>query len=825
MMFDRFSDRARAAMRLARNESVAFAHDYVGTEHILVGLIRENTGIPSAILRHVPLESIRAKIEQYSSKPGVKKSIINNLPFTPMAKKTLEVSVSCAAELGHNYIGPEHLLLGMLQVPDCLAAKILVELGNDLDWLQQEVYELIGADTGSNTPVEEAEAPSSEEEAPEEETKKKGTPQKKRSALDQFSRDLTQMAEEDKLDPVIGRHEEIERVVMILSRRVKNNPLLLGDPGVGKTAIAEGLAQRIIKHEVPESLFGKRVMALDMTALVAGTKYRGQFEERIKAVMSEAIKNKNIILFIDEIHTLVGAGAAEGAIDAANVLKPALSRGEIQCIGATTLDEYRKSIEKDGALARRFQKVTIDPPSREETLEILEGLIGKYESHHRVQYQPEALKAAVELSDRYITNRFLPDKAIDLIDEAGARLVIQSYRPKNLREIEARLEDIKKEKEAAVNAQEFERAAVLREQEKNLFQEQEKLKSDWRKVKSGKSMVTPELVAQTVAKITGIPVEDLSEKEANRLLNMESELNLTVIGQTRAKQQISKALRRARAGLKNPNRPIGTFLFLGPTGVGKTLLAKAIAKFMFHDDQSLIELDMSEYMEKENVSKLVGAPPGYVGFNDGGQLTEKVRRKPYSVVLFDEIEKAHPEVFNLLLQIMEDGKLTDSTGRIISFKNTVIILTSNVGSNAIKNKTPLGFLSGTQTNNTALIENQLDGELSQTFKPEFLNRLDDRIIFNQLTQEEIENILELELNKIRKRLADRKISLELTSAARSLLLEKGWCPEFGARPLRRAVEQQLEDMLSEELLRGSIQDSETLVVDYSEESKKLVVQK
>ncbi len=790
-MFDRFTDRARRVMGLARQEAQRFNHEYIGTEHILLGLIQEGSGVAANVLRNldIDLDKIRREVEKIVQS-GPSMVTMGQLPFTPRAKKVLELAVEEASNLGHNYIGTEHLLLGLIRENEGVAAQVLLNLGLKLEDVREEVLELLGADM----PAESSSTP---------EQKKGG--KSKTPALDAFGRDLTELAREGKLDPVIGRMNEIERVIQILSRRTKNNPVLLGEPGVGKTAIVEGLAQDVVKGNVPELLRDKRIVVLDLAMMVAGTKYRGQFEERIKAVMTEVRRVRNVILFIDELHTLVGAGGAEGAIDASNVLKPALSRGEVQCIGATTLDEYRKYIEKDGALERRFQTIIVNPPTKEETLEILQGLRDKYEAHHRVQYTDAALEAAVELSSRYITGRFLPDKAIDVIDEAGARLRMKTMtRPPDLKDLEGEIKKLEKEKEEAVAAQDFERAAALRDKADKLKKKKEQIRREWREqsTESG-GIVDIDMICETVSKMTGIPLTRLEKAEAERLLQMEEELHRMVVSQDEAIKAIARAIRRSRSGLKDPKRPMGSFIFLGPTGVGKTLLAKALAKFMFGEEEALITIDMSEYMEKHNVSRLVGAPPGYVGFEEGGQLTEKIRRRPYAVVLFDEIEKAHTDVFNMLLQIMEEGHLTDSFGRRVDFKNTILILTSNLGSQALKQQATLGFATKTADADYEGMKKTLKEELEKEFRPEFLNRLDDVIVFRPLTRDDLVRIIEIELGRVKNRLNEKSISLELTDQAKEFLIEKGFNPDFGARPLRRAIEQFLEDPLAEELLRGN----------------------
>ncbi len=791
-MFDRFTDRARKVMSLARQEAQRFNHEYIGTEHILLGLIQEGSAVAANVLRNldVDLDKIRREVEKIVQH-GQSMPTMGNLPFTPRAKKVLEFSVEEASNLGHNYIGTEHLLLGLIRESEGVAAQVLMNLGLKLEEVREEVLDVLGADMSSES-TSTAEKPN----------KKSKTP-----ALDAFGRDLTELATEGKLDPVIGRQAEIERVIQVLSRRTKNNPVLLGEPGVGKTAIVEGLAQDIINGNVPEILRERRIVVLDLAMMVAGTKYRGQFEERIKAVMTEVKRVKNVILFIDELHTLVGAGGAEGAIDASNVLKPALSRGEVQCIGATTLDEYRKYIEKDGALERRFQTIIVDPPSKDETNEILKGLRDKYEAHHRVTYTDDALAYSVELSSRYITGRFLPDKAIDVIDEAGARLRMKNMtRPPDVKHIEDDVKRLETEKEEAVAAQDFERAASLRDKADKLKKKREEMKREWREsAQESGGEVDENLIAETVSKMTGIPLTRLEKGEAERLLAMEDELHKTVVSQNEAITAICRAVRRSRAGLKDPNRPMGSFMFLGPTGVGKTLLAKALAKYMFGEEEALIQIDMSEFMEKHNVSRLVGAPPGYVGYEEGGQLTEKIRRRPYAVVLFDEIEKAHHDVFNMLLQIMEEGKLTDSYGRHVDFKNTILILTSNLGSDVIKNKAGLGFTQQTEEASYDGMKKQLMDVIEKEFRPEFINRLDDIIIFRTLRREDLTQIVEIQLEQVRARLREKGLDLDLTDESKEFLIERGYNPDFGARPLRRAIEQNIEDPLSEEILKGKFE--------------------
>ena len=794
-------------MALARKEAQRFNHDFIGTEHVLLGLLQEGSGVAANVLKNlgVETEKIRREIEK-SVQSGPSMVTMGQLPFTPRAKKVLELSMEEAQELGHNYIGTEHLLLGLIRENDGVAAQVLLDLDLKLEDVREAVLELLGADSSLQS---ESSLPSSSQQ-------KSG--RSKTPALEAFGRDLTELAQEDKLDPVIGRHDEIERVIQILSRRTKNNPVLLGEPGVGKTAIVEGLAQDVINGNVPELLRDRRIVVLDLALMVAGTKYRGQFEERIKAVMTEVRRVKNVILFIDELHTLVGAGGAEGAIDASNVLKPALSRGEVQCIGATTLDEYRKFIEKDGALERRFQVIMVNPPSKSETIEILKGLRDKYEAHHRVQITDEALDSSVELSTRYISGRFLPDKAIDVIDEAGSRVRMRAMtRPPDLKELEREIEELNKEKEAAVALQDFERAANLRDQADKLKKKKEQIKREWRDQSSESGgVVDEEVVAETVSKMTGIPLTRLEKAESERLLAMEGEIAKNVVAQRSAIESISRAVRRSRSGLKDPRRPVGSFVFLGPTGVGKTLLAKALAKFMFGEDDALIQIDMSEYMEKHNVSRLVGAPPGYVGFEEGGQLTEKVRRRPYAVILFDEVEKAHHDVFNMLLQIMEEGQLTDSFGRHIDFRNTIVIMTSNIGADIIKNQSSLGFKQTSSDRGYEEMKKELLEEVEKNFRPEFLNRLDEIIVFQSLAREDLRKIIDIEMAHVPERLKSQGIEVELTNSAKDFLIEIGYNPEYGARPLRRAIEQHLEDPLAEELLRGGLNDKTMMRIEAGE---------
>ncbi|MCX5714451.1 MAG: ATP-dependent Clp protease ATP-binding subunit [Candidatus Omnitrophica bacterium] len=782
-MFNRFTERARKVIILAKEEARRFNHDYIGTEHILLGLIREGEGVASTVLQKLglSLENIRIEVEKLVQ-PGPTTQIIGDIPFTPRAKKALELAAEEARSLGHNYIGTEHLLLGLIREGEGVASQVLLNLGLDLNTVRNEVMELLGSALpgfGQNQPA------------------KTKTP-----ALDAFGRDLTTLAKENKLDPVIDRIQEIERVIQILSRRTKNNPVLLGEAGVGKTAIVEGLAQLIIAGNVPELLRGKRNVVLDLALMIAGTKYRGQFEERIKAVMEEIKRSQDVIIFIDELHTLVGAGAAEGAIDASNILKPALSRGEIQCIGATTLDEYRKYIEKDAALERRFQTIMVEPPSVTQTIEILKGLRDKYEAHHRVTFKDEALEAAAKLSDRYISGRFLPDKAIDLIDEAGSRARLNVLIvPPDIKKLEGKVENIRKEKESFIKSQDFEKAASLRDQERIARQELEQLNREW---SQAKDKMRPEVGEEEIAKIvsqwTGIPLIRLEEKESEKLLKIEEELHKRVVGQDEAIGAIAHAVRRSRAGIKDPRRPIGSFIFLGPTGVGKTLLARALAEYMFGDEDALVQLDMSEYMEKFNVSRLIGAPPGYVGYEEGGQLTEKVRRRPYSVILLDEIEKAHPDVFNLLLQVFEDGRLTDSFARKVDFRNTVMIMTSNVGAELIRKSGSLGFKTQRDEITYEEMKTKLLDEVKRTFKPEFLNRIDDIIVFKQLSREDLQRIIEIELKNVALRLKEQNVALEVSFEAKQFLIDKGFDPVFGARPLKRTIQRFIEDPLANEII-------------------------
>ncbi len=798
-MFNRFTERARKVILLAKEEAKRFNHDYIGTEHILLGLIREGEGVAAAVLQNLGLSSdqIRLEVEKLVQL-GPSTIVSGDIPFTPKAKKVIELAMDEARNLGHNYIGTEHLLLGLIREGEGIAAQVLVNLGLDLGKVRQEVMELLGSTAPGYTVGSQQAAA------------KTKTP-----ALDAFGRDLTQLARENKLDPVIGRKGEIERVIQILARRTKNNPVLLGEAGVGKTAIVEGLAQQMVHGDVPEILQDKRVIILDLALMVAGTKYRGQFEERIKSVMDEIKRCENIVIFIDELHTLVGAGGAEGAIDASNILKPALSRGEIQCIGATTLDEYRKYIEKDSALERRFQTIPVDPPTPEETVEILKGIRDKYEAHHRVKYSDASLEAASKLSDRYISGRFLPDKAVDLIDEAGSRARLSVLTtPPNLKDVEGRIDLLRKEKEGAVKGQDFEKAASLRDREREAKSELERMRRDWSRSKAeAQPVITEEDIAHIVSKWTGIPVVRLEEKETQKLLRMEEVVHQRVVGQQEAIEVISNAIRRSRAGLKDPKRPIGSFVFLGPTGVGKTLLARALAEFLFGDEEAIIQVDMSEYMEKFNVSRLVGAPPGYVGYEEGGQLTERVRRRPYSVVLLDEIEKAHPDVFNLLLQVLEEGRLTDSFGRKVDFKNALLIMTSNIGTDQLRKQGSLGFKTAKGDATYEDMKGQLMEEVKKAFKPEFLNRVDDVIVFRPLTREDLQKIVDIEMTEVFARVKEQGVTLELTPPAREFLIEKGFDLAYGARPLKRTIARFLEDPLAQEIIAGTFKEGSTILVE------------
>ncbi len=818
-MFERFTDRARKIMALANQEAQRFNHEYIGTEHILLGLVREGSGVGANVLKNldVDLRKVRLEIEKLV-KSGPDMVTMGKLPQTPRAKKVIEYAIEEARALNHNYVGTEHLLLGLLRESEGVAAQVLMNLGLKLDKVREEVLNLLGAgldsaelNNNSSSGVEGMGSTGGSEGMSSQKSAKSKTP-----ALDSFGRDLTELARQGQLDPVIGRAHEIERVLQVLCRRTKNNPVLIGEAGVGKTAIVEGLAQRIIAHEVPEILSGRRLVVLDLAMMVAGTKYRGQFEERIKAVMNEVKRAKNVILFIDELHTLVGAGGAEGAIDASNVLKPALSRGEIQCIGATTLDEYRKYIEKDAALERRFQTILVEPPSKTQALQILKGLRDNYEAHHRVRITDEALEAAVEQSSRYITGRCLPDKAIDVIDEAGARVRLATMtKPPDLTELEKEIEKLQIEKDESVKNADYERAALLRDEAQKIQQKKEELQTKWREENNESvGLVDEEIIAEVVSMITGVPLTRLKKEEVARLLELENELHKRVVSQDEAIKVVSKCIRRSRSGLKDPKRPMGCFIFVGPSGVGKTLLARALAEFLFGNEDALIQLDMSEYMEKHNVSRLVGAPPGYVGFEEGGQLTEKIRRRPYSVVLLDEIEKAHTDVSNMLLQVMEEGRLTDSFGRHIDFRNTILIMTSNVGADLIKNQGGTGFGFGKRDaeTNYEKMKDVLQKEAERFFRPEFLNRLDDLIVFQSLRREDLQTIVKYELAKVFGRLEEKGLSLILGNDAQEFLIEKGYDIEFGARPLRRAIERYVEDPLSEQLLMGTFGEKSKIKV-------------
>ncbi len=800
-MFERFTDRARRVVVLAQEEARMLNHNYIGTEHILLGLIHEGEGVAAKALESmgISLEGVRAQVEEIIGQGQQAPS--GHIPFTPRAKKVLELSLREALQLGHNYIGTEHILLGLIREGEGVAAQVLVKLGADLNRVRQQVIQLLSGYQGKETVASNGPA--------------EGTPSTS-LVLDQFGRNLTQAAREGKLDPVIGRETEIERVMQILSRRTKNNPVLIGEPGVGKTAVVEGLAQAIVKNDVPETLKDKQLYSLDLGALVAGSRYRGDFEERLKKVLKEIKTRGDIILFIDEIHTLVGAGAAEGAIDAASILKPMLARGELQTIGATTLDEYRKHLEKDAALERRFQPIQVKEPSVAHTIEILRGLRDRYETHHRVSITDGALAAAANLADRYVSDRFLPDKAIDLIDEAGSRLRIKRMTaPAELREFDDKIASARKEKESAIDGQDFELAASLRDKEKTLIMEKQEAEKHWKATDLDKvTEVDEELIAQVLSASTGIPVFKLTEEETARLLHMEDELHRRVIGQEQAIKALSQAIRRTRAGLKDPKRPGGSFIFAGPSGVGKTELSRTLASFLFGDQDALIQLDMSEYSERHTASRLFGAPPGYVGYDEGGQLTEKVRRRPFSVVLFDEIEKAHPDIFNSLLQVLEDGRLTDAQGRTVDFKNTVIIMTTNLGTRDISKSLGLGFAnSDDELTNYERMKGKVSDELKTHFRPEFLNRIDDIIVFHQLTKDQIIQIVDLMIANLDERLRAKDMGIELTSAAKALLAARGYDPLMGARPLRRTIQREIEDSLSERILFGELKAGEIIVVD------------
>ncbi|EMB17203.1 negative regulator of genetic competence clpC/mecB [Rhodopirellula europaea 6C] len=802
-------------MQLANQEAQRFNHEYIGTEHILLGLVKEGSGVAANVLKNleVDLRKIRLEVEKLVQS-GPEMVTVGKLPQTPRAKKVIEYSMEEARNLNHSYVGTEHILLGLLREQEGVAAQVLMNLGLKLEDVREEVLNLLGHGLeGAEVGERGGRGGDGEGSSGGSGSSKSG--KSKTPALDSFGRDLTELAKKGELDPVIGREREIERAIQILCRRTKNNPVLLGEAGVGKTAIIEGFAQRVVGGEVPEILAEKRIVVLDLAMMVAGTKYRGQFEERIKAVMTEVRRVKNTILFIDELHTLVGAGGAEGAIDAANVLKPALARGEIQCIGATTLDEYRKYIEKDNALARRFQEIMVEPTGKTETIEILKGLRERYEEHHRVQFTDDAVVAAVEMSERYITARCLPDKAIDVIDEAGARVRLRTMtRPPDLKEIDEQVETLNKDKEDAVANQDFEKAANLRDQAEKLRKKKEQITQEWReKSQQTDGVVDEEIIAEVVSKMTGIPLTRLSTEDSLRLLKMEEELHKRVVSQSQAVTAVAKAVRRSRSGLKDPKRPTGSFIFAGPTGVGKTLLAKALAEYMFGDADALVHIDMSEYMEKHNVSRLIGAPPGFVGYEEGGQLTEKIRRRPYAVVLFDEIEKAHPDVFNMLLQVMEEGRLTDSFGRNVDFRNTILIMTTNAGAEAIKNESAFGFQKPDGDASYDSMKSRVMDQIERVFRPEFLNRLDDTIIFRHLTTTDLKGVIDFELSKVRERLLDRGLAIDLSDEAKEFLIKKGSNLDYGARPLRRAIEQRIEDPLGEELLRGAFEGKDTIIID------------
>ncbi|MHC4148656.1 MAG: ATP-dependent Clp protease ATP-binding subunit [Planctomycetota bacterium] len=809
-MFERFTDRARKVMALANQEAQRFNHEYIGTEHILLGLVKEGSGVGATVLKNldVDIKKLRLEVEKHV-KSGPDMVTMGKLPQTPRAKKVIEYAIEEARALNHNYVGTEHILLGILRESEGIAAQVLMSCGLKLEDVRQEVLNLLGAG------VEGEPADLGMKMGPTVGRK----PKSKTPALDSFGRDLTELAKNDELDPVIGRKTEIERLVQILCRRTKNNPVLLGEAGVGKTAIVEGLSQQIVNKQVPEILKGKRIVVLDLAMMVAGTKYRGQFEERIKAVINEVKRAKNVVLFVDELHTLVGAGGAEGAIDASNVLKPALARGEVQCIGATTLDEYRKHIEKDGALERRFQTIIVEAPSKDETLDILRGLQDRYEAHHKVRFTDEALYQAVELSTRYITGRCLPDKAIDVVDEAGARVRLKNMTPPpDLTEIESKIERLQHEKDEAVRKADYEQAAALRDEAQQLLDKKSQLHKKWyEESKDATGSVDTEIIAEVVSKMTGVPLTRLEKKETQRLLELEAEIHKRVVSQDEAIAAIARAVRRSRSGLKDPNRPTGSFIFLGPSGVGKTLLARALAEFMFGDENSLIQIDMSEFMEKHNVSRLVGAPPGYVGYEEGGQLTERIRRRPYAVLLLDEIEKAHSDVYNMLLQIMDEGRLTDSFGRHVDFKNVVLIMTSNIGADLIKNQSGFGFGKKSPEASYEKMKDMLTKEVEHHFRPEFLNRVDDTIVFKSLTREDLKTIVDYELAKVFKRLTEHGLVLELSEHAKEFLIDKGYNPEFGARPLRRAIEHYIEDPLSESLLRGRFKENKVIKIDVQDE--------
>lgn len=832
MAYDRFTAKAKNAMKHAHAEALRFNHEYIGTEHILLGLIKEATGVAAEVLKKMGVDLRKARLEvEKLVNTGADVLAVGRLPQSPQAKRAVERAIEQAQSFNHNYVGTEHLLLAIVQDPTCVASQALMNLGLRLEELRDEVIAMIGngdQDTSDSAPSQssdDSEPSSFERSASRSDAADPGQRQSagktKTPALDSFGRDLTELARKGQLDPVVGREDEIERTMQILCRRTKNNPALLGEAGVGKTAIVEGLAQRIADGNVPELLMNRRIVALDLTLMVAGTKYRGQFEERIKALMNEVKRAKNVILFVDELHSLVGAGSAEGANDASNIFKPALSRGELQLVGATTFDEYRKFIEKDHALERRFQTVKVNPPTAKETIQILKGLRSRYEEHHHVTITDDAIEAAVELSERYISNRSLPDKAIDVVDEAGSRVRLQTCtRPPDLTEIDRKIEELQKEKEETVKAQKFEESARIRDQIDKLTEQKLEIQKTWRNEQNASSgVVDSTVVAEVVSKITGVPLSHVSVEDSKRLLSMESELHKRVVSQHEAVSAISKAVRRSRSGVQDPRRPIASFVFAGPTGVGKTLLAKTLAEFMFGDENAIIQIDMSEYMESYNVSRMVGSPPGYVGHDEGGQLTEKVRRRPYSVVLFDEIEKAHPDVFNILLQVLEEGRLTDSLGRVVDFRNTIIIMTTNAGASAIKNESAFGFQEPDANSSYESMKTRVNEEIERCFRPEFINRFNDVIIFRHLTEEDLVSVVDIELNKLRKRLVEKKLCVNISDEAKKFVTKKGSNLDFGARPLRRAIESFVEDKLSEKILEGIFEGHDVVDISLKTEEK------